>query len=124
MKKLTLFVTLGMASLFWVSTVMADPHGNRGLNRPMIHKGKTEKQIGVKNVYHADELRDLGHQQIKEGKELINVGRKDEGKALIQQGVDNIHKANELHREGVHDIHQGNQDIFEGRKNIRDREHH
>ncbi len=123
MNKLVLALTLGLSALLWISCTMANPHGNRGMNKPMIQKGKVERQEGKQNIYYADEMRDLGQQQIKEGKELIKAGYKEEGKAMIQQGTDTIHRANNLHREGVHDVHTGNQDIYEGRKNIRDRDH-
>lgn len=74
-------------------------HGSKGHHGSKAHHSST-------TLYQGERLRDLGHQEIRDGQALMRSGNKIDGQALIHRGTEDIQEGNRLIREGKTDMPQ------------------
>jgi hypothetical protein len=97
MKKYAVIIGLGLSTLIWASGAMAD--------HPTKYHKESQRHYTSNLVYEGEHLRQVGHQEIRRGQELMRMGYKEKGQMLIHRGNEDIRAGNRMIREGKNQRH-------------------
>lgn len=112
MNKYTVMIGLTLGALLWTAGAMAEhpTKWNHGKNTDQVNHGSkghhgSKAHHSSSTIQEGEHLREISHQEIRRGQELMKMGNKADGQALIHKGTEDIQAGNKMIHEGKSQKH-------------------